>query len=94
MTQEQKEFIRNLLNSANCYIVPRKIGDRSGLISLSFRDQDNDEEFAHTVICTYIKNGKPVCVLKEDKELWNRAKKIYNKEFITHEELRELEKKK
>lgn len=93
MTKEQKEFIQNFLNSANYYIVPRKIGNRSGLIHLSFRDQDNDEEFAHTIICTYTKNDKPICVLNEDKELWNRAKKVYNKEFITHEELRELKKK-
>lgn len=91
MTQEQKELVKKIFNSINCYFIAERIDTyKPGLISLHIYDQDDDECLGFRPLFNYIHKGEPIPSGKIDPEKWQKCKKKFGTEdFIPLEKLGE-----
>ena len=90
MTKEQKELIKEIFNSINCYFIIKRINPRhpAGILSLHIYDQDDDECLGFRPVLNIIEKGEPLPSGKIDPESWKKLKERFDKDtFIPLENI-------
>lgn len=93
MTQEQKELFRQFLNSVEYYTISKRVGTGTSVYTVSFMDQETDEEICTIPIHVYKprKSNEYLPSGDLDKDKFRKAKEISKNTFVTIDDYKTIQ---